>query len=81
MPALPDSFFDRDAQTLAKALLGKVIRHRHGDLWLAARIIETEAYYLSDKVATLRSATPKNARRYSWMGGTSTCTTPAAAIR
>ena len=49
MPALPDSFFDRDAQTLAKALLGKVIRHRQGDLWLAARIIETEAYYLTDK--------------------------------
>lgn len=47
--ALPDSFFDRDAQTLAKALLGKVIRHRQGDLWLAARIIETEAYYLTDK--------------------------------
>ena len=49
MPALPDSFFDRDAQTLAKALLGKVIRHRQGNLWLAARIIETEAYYLTDK--------------------------------
>ncbi|WP_312932782.1 DNA-3-methyladenine glycosylase [Pseudomonas sp.] len=47
--ALPDSFFDRDAQTLARDLLGKVIRHRQGDLWLAARIIETEAYYLSDK--------------------------------
>ena len=47
--ALPDSFFDRDAQTLARDLLGKVIRHRQGDLWLAARIIETEAYYLTDK--------------------------------
>jgi DNA-3-methyladenine glycosylase len=47
--ALPDSFFDRDAQTLARELLGKVIRHRQGDLWLAARIIETEAYYLTDK--------------------------------
>ncbi|MCE6981788.1 DNA-3-methyladenine glycosylase, partial [Pseudomonas frederiksbergensis] len=32
-----------------KALLGKVIRHRHGPYWLAARIIETEAYYLTDK--------------------------------
>ena len=31
--ALPDSFFQQDAQALAKALLGKVIRHRHGDLW------------------------------------------------
>ncbi|WP_028695504.1 DNA-3-methyladenine glycosylase [Pseudomonas cremoricolorata] len=48
-PALPDTFFDRDAQTVAKDLLGKVIRHRQNGLWLAARIIETEAYYLSDK--------------------------------
>lgn len=47
--ALPDAFFDRDALTVAKDLLGKVIRHRQDGLWLAARIIETEAYYLSDK--------------------------------
>ena len=40
---LPDGFFDRDAQTLAKDLLGKVIRHRVDDVWLSARIIETEA--------------------------------------
>ncbi|WP_213875459.1 DNA-3-methyladenine glycosylase [Pseudomonas sp. dw_358] len=46
---LPDSFFDRDAQVLARELLGKVIRHRHGPYWLAARIIETEAYYASEK--------------------------------
>lgn len=44
---LPDSFFDRDAQLLARELLGKVIRHRVGDLWLSARIIETEAYYVA----------------------------------
>ncbi|MFJ7797888.1 DNA-3-methyladenine glycosylase [Pseudomonas sp. NPDC096950] len=47
--ALPDAFFDRDAQTLARELLGKVIRHRVGDLWLSARIIETEAYYCEEK--------------------------------
>lgn len=47
--ALPDSFFDRDAQELAQALLGKVIRHYLGGQWLAARIIETEAYYLAEK--------------------------------
>lgn len=47
--ALPDSFFDRDAQQVARELLGKVIRHRAGTLWLSARIIETEAYYLVDK--------------------------------
>lgn len=46
---LADAFFDRDAQQLAQELLGKVIRHRAGDLWLSARIIETEAYYLVDK--------------------------------
>jgi DNA-3-methyladenine glycosylase len=47
--ALPDAFFDRDALVLAKDLLGKVIRHRQGPYWLAARIIETEAYRLDDK--------------------------------
>lgn len=47
--ALPDAFFDRDAQCLAQALLGKVIRHRIGDVWLSARIIETEAYYEAEK--------------------------------
>jgi DNA-3-methyladenine glycosylase len=46
---LADAFFDRDAQTLARELLGKVIRHRVGDLWLSARIIETEAYYFEEK--------------------------------
>ncbi|MGE8154944.1 DNA-3-methyladenine glycosylase [Pseudomonas vancouverensis] len=47
--ALADDFFDRDAQILARELLGKVIRHRVGDLWLSARIIETEAYYCAEK--------------------------------
>jgi DNA-3-methyladenine glycosylase len=47
--ALPDRFFDRDAQLLARELLGKVIRHRVGDVWLSARIIETEAYYVAEK--------------------------------
>lgn len=46
---LADAFFDRDAQLVARELLGKVIRHRVGALWLSARIIETEAYYLVDK--------------------------------
>jgi DNA-3-methyladenine glycosylase len=48
-PALPDTFFDRDACQLARDLLGKIIRRRLGDLWLSARIIETEAYYLHEK--------------------------------
>ena len=47
--ALPDAFFNRDARQVARELLGKVVRHRVDGLWLSARIIETEAYYLTDK--------------------------------
>jgi DNA-3-methyladenine glycosylase len=46
---LPDDFFHRDAQVLARELLGKVIRHRQGPYWLSVRIIETEAYYAAEK--------------------------------
>ena len=41
--------FDQEPLELAKFLVGKVIRHKLADLWLAARIIETEAYYLNEK--------------------------------
>ena len=46
---LSDAFFDRDARLVARELLGKVIRHRDGERWLSARIIETEAYYCAEK--------------------------------
>ena len=46
---LPATFFDRDAQCVARELLGKIIRHKHNGLWLSARIIETEAYYAAEK--------------------------------
>ncbi|TNF38202.1 MAG: DNA-3-methyladenine glycosylase [Gammaproteobacteria bacterium] len=49
MTPLPQEFFDRDACTVARALLGKIIRRRYRRQWLAARIIETEAYYLEDR--------------------------------
>jgi DNA-3-methyladenine glycosylase len=42
-------FFNRDAQCVARALLGKVIYRRYEHVWLSAMIIETEAYYLIDK--------------------------------
>ena len=42
-------FFDRDAQEVARDLLGKVLIHLHNGCWLAAQIIETEAYYKSEK--------------------------------
>ena len=46
---LDKRFFDRDACTVAKNLLGKVIRRRYQNRWLACRIIETEAYYQREK--------------------------------
>jgi DNA-3-methyladenine glycosylase len=46
---LSKKFFDRDAIKVAKDLLGKVIRVRYENIWLSAKIIETEAYYLHEK--------------------------------
>jgi len=49
MPMIKPSFFNRDACSVAKDLLGCIIRRKYKGQWLAARIIETEAYYLADK--------------------------------
>lgn len=49
MNILSANFFDRDAQAVAKDLLGKVIRVKHPTMWLAAQVIETEAYYIHEK--------------------------------
>jgi len=46
---LPDAFFDRDAEQVARELPGMVLRRRLDGLWLSARIVETEAYYLHEK--------------------------------
>jgi DNA-3-methyladenine glycosylase len=48
---LDSHFFDRDPQIVAKALLGKVLKHFYQDIWLSAQIIETEAYYIHDKAS------------------------------
>ena len=53
MIVLP-TFFDREPLELAQSLIGKVLRHRindpaHGNIWLSARIIETEAYYQTER--------------------------------
>jgi len=45
------SFYNRDAVTVSKALLGKVMHVKYHDCWLSAMIIETEAYYLNDKAS------------------------------
>jgi len=41
---LQADFFDRPANSVAKDLVGKVIRRKYQNLWLAAAIVETEAY-------------------------------------
>ena len=46
---LKKSFFNRDACLVARDLLGKIIYRKYRNRWLAARIIETEAYYLEEK--------------------------------
>jgi len=51
---VPPDFFDQEPLALAQAMVGKVLRHRvehpeYGRVWLAAKIIETEAYYRDDK--------------------------------
>lgn len=43
------AFFDRDARTVARDLVGKVLRHRVGGRWLAAQVVEVEAYYRREK--------------------------------
>lgn len=48
---LNSDFFSHDACHVAQTLIGKIIRRKYNGQWLAARIIETEAYYLSDKAS------------------------------
>lgn len=49
MSMLTTTFFNRDACDVARSLLGKIIRHKYNGIWLAARIIETEAYYKHER--------------------------------
>lgn len=51
MTTFSNSFFNRDPQTIAKLLLGKVIRVKYDNILLSAMIIETEAYYMKDKAS------------------------------
>ncbi len=46
---LPRDFFAKDAAQVAVNLLGKVLRVYYQHHWLAAKIIETEAYYIHEK--------------------------------
>jgi DNA-3-methyladenine glycosylase len=43
-PRLPRDFFDRDARTVARELLGKLLVRREGRSLCAGRVVECEAY-------------------------------------
>lgn len=62
-PVLPHAFFNRDAITVARDLLGKLLIRREGRRLLAGRIVENEAYLGSDDPAAHAFAgkTPRNA--------------------
>ncbi len=46
---LQQCFFAREPLDVAQDLLGKILMVKYNNAWLAARIIETEAYSLTDK--------------------------------
>lgn len=49
---LPREFYARDTRLVARALLGKLLVHRDGQVLRAARIVETEAYHGPDDRAS-----------------------------
>ena len=63
VPALPRAFFDRDAATVARELLGKLLIRTEGRKLLAGRIVEAEAYLgAADPAAhAYNGRTPRNA--------------------
>lgn len=52
MNALPQSFYKRRTDTVARELLGKVLVRRLGDELLGGIIVETEAYFGGDDPAS-----------------------------
>lgn len=49
--SLPRQFYARDPQTVGRDLLGKLLVRREGKQWIAARIVEVEAYLGRDDPA------------------------------
>ena len=60
-PVLPPAFYQRDAATVAKELIGKVIERQVDALTYRARIVETEAYVGAHDLAchAARGRTPR----------------------
>ncbi|HKV90837.1 MAG TPA: DNA-3-methyladenine glycosylase, partial [Thermoplasmata archaeon] len=59
--ALPRSFYDRPAPTVAKELLGAELTHEVGDTVRRIRLVETEAYVQGDAAShSFRGPTARN---------------------
>src|ERR1700689_2557782 len=61
LPPLARKFYDRDPRQVGHDLLGKILVRKHGRKFLAARIVEVEAYLGSDDPAA-HSAAGRTAR-------------------
>jgi DNA-3-methyladenine glycosylase len=63
MHALRRPFYDRDAEAVARDLLGMLLAHRVGDALRVGRIVETEAYLGPHDLAShsSRGRTPRTA--------------------
>jgi DNA-3-methyladenine glycosylase len=61
MPPLPREFYDRDAETVARGLLGTLLTHRVGAMPRVGRVVETEAYLGPHDLAahSARGRTPR----------------------
>lgn len=67
VPPLPAAFFGRDTATVARELLGALLVRRVDGGWLAARVVETEAYLGAEDRASHAwggRRTPRNAALY-----------------
>lgn len=62
LPALPQSFYNRDPRRVSRDLLGKLLIRRNGRRVLAGRIVEVEAYLDGDPAAhSFAGRTARNA--------------------
>ena len=64
---LPASFFDREADVVARALLGTTLRHETAEGVVSGRIVETEAY-LGPLDPASHSAVGRTARTWHMFG-------------